>query len=74
MTRASLEFVTGDYNGDGKDDFGAMYGYSDGRVKMFTWTAQGNGRLNAPVGSWETAAGNWTFARVHMIERYNTAG
>ncbi|WP_330290720.1 FG-GAP-like repeat-containing protein [Streptomyces sp. NBC_00576] len=73
MTRASLKFVTGDYNGDGKDDFGAMYGYSDGRVKMFTWTAQGNGRLNAPVGSWEAAAGNWTFGRSHLIERYNTA-
>ncbi|WP_267245542.1 FG-GAP-like repeat-containing protein [Streptomyces sp. PR69] len=70
MWRENLEFVTGDYNGDGKDDFGAMYGYSDGRVKMYTWTAKGDGKLNAPVSGWAREAGHWTFDRVHFIERY----
>ncbi|UYQ61749.1 FG-GAP-like repeat-containing protein [Streptomyces peucetius] len=69
--RDNVELVTGDYNGDGRDDFGGMYGYDDGRVKMFTWTAAGAGKLNGHVGSWSAPTGNWTFDRAHFIERYN---
>ncbi|MEW2632420.1 FG-GAP-like repeat-containing protein [Streptomyces sp. NPDC048389] len=71
MWRSNVEVVTGDYNGDGRDDFGAMYGYSDGGVRMFTWTAAGGGKLNGATGSWSAPTGNWTFDRVHFIERYN---
>ena len=71
--RPNVKIVTGDYNGDGRDDFGAMYGYSDGSVKMLTWTAKADGTLNSHVGSWGATPGNWTFERVHMIERYSPA-
>ena len=32
--------VAGDYNGDGRDDLGVMYGYGTGYSRMFTWTAK----------------------------------
>ncbi|MEU1439351.1 FG-GAP-like repeat-containing protein [Streptomyces sp. NPDC005786] len=74
--RENMKIVTGDYNGDGYDDIGAMYGYEDdGRVRMITWTAKsdGTGFFNEPLHSWEGAASSWTFDRVHMIERYSSA-
>ncbi len=37
MTYTAMKTVIGDYNGDGRDDIGAMYGYTNGTVKMFTW-------------------------------------
>ncbi|WP_406421613.1 hypothetical protein OH809_16845 [Streptomyces sp. NBC_00873] len=67
-----MQIVTGDYNGDGRDDLGAFYGYDDGHVKTFTWTAKIDGSLNEPVGGWETAPGNWIYDRVKFFERYNS--
>ncbi|MEU5087740.1 FG-GAP-like repeat-containing protein [Streptomyces sp. NPDC021356] len=70
--RENMQLVTGDYNGDGRDDLATFYGYSDGSVKTITWTAKADGTLDAPAGSWSAAKGNWTFSRAHMIERYNS--
>jgi hypothetical protein len=61
-----VRLVGGDFNGDGRDDVGAMYGYADGKVAMFTFVAGATGGFGAPVKSWETAPGNWTFARVKL--------
>ncbi|MGW2874801.1 FG-GAP-like repeat-containing protein [Streptomyces sp. NPDC001233] len=55
----NMQVAPGDYNGDGRDDLGAMYFYSDGRAKMLTWLANENGKFNDAVGGWEAAAGNW---------------
>ncbi|GAA3043729.1 hypothetical protein GCM10017562_75530 [Streptomyces roseofulvus] len=71
--RQNMKIVTGDYNGDGRDDIGAMYGYEDGRVKMLTWPAGPGGLLSDPIHSWEAPAGSWTFSSVHMIESYSPA-
>ncbi|MFI8370978.1 FG-GAP-like repeat-containing protein [Streptomyces sp. NPDC085466] len=71
--RQNMKIVTGDYNGDGRDDIGAMYGYEDGRVKMLTWPAGPGGILADPIHSWEAPAGSWTFSSVHMIEAYSPA-
>lgn len=70
--RVNMQIVTGDYNGDGRDDLGALYGYADGRVKAFTWTAKPDGSLNEALGSWETPTGVWTFDRFRTIEGYNS--
>jgi hypothetical protein len=70
--RPHMQIVAGDYNGDGRDDLATFYGYEGGRVATITWTTKADGSLNAPLHSWESPAGNWTFARVHMIERYNS--
>ena len=68
-----MKVVSGDYNGDGRDDLGAMYGYSDGSVRMFTWTAKNDnsGGFNDPLRGWSVDPGNWTFNNVHLINRYN---
>ncbi|MFE0642764.1 FG-GAP-like repeat-containing protein [Streptomyces sp. NPDC058877] len=71
--RENLKIVTGDFNGDGRDDIGGMYGFEDGRVRTLTWIAKTDGTLNSHAGGWETPAGNWSFDRVHMIERYSPA-
>ncbi|NED34138.1 FG-GAP-like repeat-containing protein [Streptomyces sp. SID8499] len=70
--RPHMQLVTGDYNGDGRDDLATFYGYDDGSVKTITWTAKADGTLNAPAHSWGAVPGSWTFDRVHMIERYNS--
>ncbi|MFC8275082.1 hypothetical protein ACFUJR_21580 [Streptomyces sp. NPDC057271] len=44
-----------------------------GLALMLTWTARTDGTLNSHVGSWGAAPGNWSFDRVHMIERYSPA-
>ncbi|MFF5447191.1 FG-GAP-like repeat-containing protein [Streptomyces sp. NPDC012888] len=69
--RGNAKLVTGDYNGDGRDDFGAFYGYDDGSVRMFTFTAKADGKLNSPVGSWSAAPGNWTRERALFLEQQN---
>ncbi|MER5634121.1 FG-GAP-like repeat-containing protein [Streptomyces nitrosporeus] len=70
-TRARMYLVTGDYDGDGRDDLGALYGYTDGRVKTLTFTAGADGTLAEALHSWETPRPtDWTFGRAHMIERH----
>ncbi|MFI1014868.1 FG-GAP-like repeat-containing protein [Streptomyces sp. NPDC020965] len=71
--RPGMKIVTGDYNGDGRDDIGALYGYSTGIVKGITWTAKADGALNGPVHGWESAPGSWNFDNVTTIERYSTS-
>ncbi|GHF87402.1 FG-GAP-like repeat-containing protein [Streptomyces filamentosus] len=75
--RQNMKIVTGDFNGDGRDDVGAMYGYENGSVKMFTWLAawdSTNGAyLKEPIYGWEAPSGAWYFNSVHMIERYSPA-
>ncbi|WP_260697033.1 FG-GAP-like repeat-containing protein [Streptomyces sp. 130] len=69
--RDHMQISTGDYNGDGRDDLGAFYGYDDGSVRTITWTAKTDGTLNEPVKSW-TAATGWTYNRVTLFERYSS--
>ncbi|MFE9094978.1 FG-GAP-like repeat-containing protein [Streptomyces sp. NPDC007264] len=71
--RSRMQLVTGDYDGDGRDDLATLYGYADGRVKTITWTSKPDGTLNGSLHSWEAPAGSWTFDRIHMIERYSPA-
>ncbi|MFI1019103.1 FG-GAP-like repeat-containing protein [Streptomyces sp. NPDC020965] len=71
--RPGMKIVTGDFNGDGRDDIGTLYGYSTGTVKGITWTSKSDGTLNAPLHGWESAPGHWTFGNVTTIERYSTS-
>ncbi|MFD7333907.1 trypsin-like serine protease [Streptomyces sp. NPDC059872] len=70
LWRDHMKIVAGDYNGDGRDDLGFMYGYEAGTVRMFTMTAKVDGTFNTYTGSWASTGSNWTFDRVHMVERY----
>jgi hypothetical protein len=64
-TTAQCAFVTGDFNGDGRDDLGVLYGYLDGHVQLHSFLAQSNGGFSAPVSSWSSTT--WgDFKRTHL--------
>ncbi|WP_158710472.1 FG-GAP-like repeat-containing protein [Streptomyces flavochromogenes] len=73
MFRGNIKLVTGDYNGDGKDEFAGLYGYdvapNTGAVRTFTWLANASNKLDAPMDSWYAAPGNWSFDRVTFFEK-----
>ncbi|WP_327172102.1 FG-GAP-like repeat-containing protein [Streptomyces sp. NBC_01336] len=72
--RARMYLVSGDYNGDGRADVGALYGYEGGLVAALTFTARADGTLVDALHSWQsTPIEYWTFARVATIERYNSS-
>ncbi|MEU8698387.1 FG-GAP-like repeat-containing protein [Streptomyces sp. NPDC048680] len=52
-----MKFATGDFNGDGRDDLGAFYGYADGHVALFTFTTKPDGGFNEPITGWTST--NW---------------
>ncbi|MEE1789620.1 hypothetical protein PUR28_02310 [Streptomyces sp. BE308] len=71
--RSRRKIVTGDYNGDGRDDLAALYGYSDLRVKTvktITFTAGADGILEGDPHGWEDPTG-WNFDRAHLVERHS---
>ncbi|MGW6395106.1 FG-GAP repeat domain-containing protein [Streptomyces sp. NPDC055103] len=72
MTYTSMKTVVGDYNGDGRDDIGAMYGYTNGTVKMFTWLTKPDATFDPVKVSWSTTtAGAWSYDATHFINRHN---
>ncbi|GAA2243793.1 hypothetical protein GCM10010232_33530 [Streptomyces amakusaensis] len=58
--------VNADFNGDGRDDVAALYGYADGSVALFTFLAKADGGFGTPVKSWTRPPGNWTFKSVKL--------
>ncbi|MFC5767418.1 FG-GAP-like repeat-containing protein [Actinacidiphila bryophytorum] len=54
------KLTTGDFNGDGRDDIGALYGYTDGHVTMFSFLTVPTGAFHSPLTSWSsTSWGDW---------------
>ncbi|WP_151898319.1 FG-GAP-like repeat-containing protein [Streptomyces sp. C8S0] len=72
MTYSAMKTVIGDYNGDGRDDIGAMYGYTNGTVKMFTWLTKPDATFDTVKVSWSTtSASAWSYPNTHFINRHN---
>ncbi|WP_328972783.1 hypothetical protein [Streptomyces sp. NBC_00239] len=44
--------VSGNFDGLGGDDIGALYDYADGSVGVHTFISQANGAFNAPLQGW----------------------
>ncbi|MFR9778385.1 hypothetical protein ACL02O_20310 [Micromonospora sp. MS34] len=65
-----MKIVSGDYNGDGRDDLAALHGYSNGTVRMFTWPSTTSGGFNPPSNGWSSPT-EWTFNKFHPLNRYN---
>ncbi|MFE7129726.1 FG-GAP-like repeat-containing protein [Streptomyces sp. NPDC057638] len=63
----AAKYVTGDFNGDKRDDLGAFYGYPDGRVALFTFLAQPDGTFNDGTRSRQIAPGNWDWSRTTLL-------
>ncbi|MGW2952745.1 FG-GAP-like repeat-containing protein [Streptomyces eurythermus] len=72
FTYDSMRLISGDYNGDGLDDLAAMYGYSDGKVKMFTWTTRTDGQINGAAPGWASATTtSWDINRSTFLRSAN---
>ncbi|MFF8835163.1 FG-GAP-like repeat-containing protein [Streptomyces sp. NPDC015130] len=72
LTYGAMKTVVGDYNGDGRDDIGSMYGYTNGTVKMFTWLTKPDATFDPVKVSWSTTtAGAWSYDATHFITRHN---
>ncbi|MER5931555.1 FG-GAP-like repeat-containing protein [Streptomyces sp. NPDC002054] len=56
---AHSQWVTGDFNGDGRDDLAALYGYDNGSNGMFTFLGNADGTFTELPRSAYVAAGNW---------------
>ncbi|MFI9645518.1 hypothetical protein ACIHAA_04375 [Streptomyces sp. NPDC052040] len=70
--RENLKFVAGDFNADGRDDLGGLYGYSDGKVKMFTWTTRTDGKINGAAPGWTSATTtSWDINRGTVLRSAN---
>jgi hypothetical protein len=48
-------WVTGDFNGDGRSDFGAFYDYLDGGTNLFLWYANASGGFDSQGIKWSGA-------------------
>jgi len=56
---SNVKLTAGDYDGDGRADAAAFYGYSDGRAALYTFNTKTDGTFNSPVRSWNVPADNW---------------
>ena len=53
--------VAGDFNGDGRDDIVAVYGFGFGQVTAYTMLSKTDGGFNEPKSSWSRTPGNWEY-------------
>ncbi|MFI1168056.1 transglycosylase family protein [Streptomyces sp. NPDC020801] len=74
-TFRNAKFVAGDFNGDGRSDLAAFYGYADGSSAMFTFLANPDGGFSAPVKSWTAGPGQWVFNHVQLASgKFDNSG
>ncbi|MFJ8697397.1 FG-GAP-like repeat-containing protein [Streptomyces roseolilacinus] len=72
LDTASLQLVVGDYNGDGRDDLGAMYHYAaTGVVRMWTWTTKPDAGFNGALLGWESAPGSFLYEQTKFVRPYS---
>jgi len=57
---AGTKLTSGDYNGDGVTDIGALYGYAtQHQSRAFIFTSNGINAFNGPTTWWDSGPGNW---------------
>jgi len=57
---AGTKLTSGDYNGDGVTDIGALYGYAtQHQSRAFIFTSNGINSFNGPTTWWDSGPGNW---------------
>jgi len=57
---AGTKLTSGDYNGDGVTDIGALYGYAtEHQSRAFIFTSNGINAFNGPTTWWDSGPGNW---------------
>ncbi|QBR04512.1 trypsin-like serine protease (plasmid) [Streptomyces sp. S501] len=68
---ARMQMVTGDYNGDGRDDLAVMNHRADNSVQMITWTTKADAMFNGGLIGWTSNPGAWSFATTKLLRSYN---
>ncbi|MFE7778481.1 FG-GAP-like repeat-containing protein [Streptomyces sp. NPDC057445] len=63
--RNQSRLVTGDFNGDGREDLGALYGYSDSTAKIWVFATNPAGGFTAPTIWWESTSFDWIRSQAH---------
>ncbi|MFD3719985.1 FG-GAP-like repeat-containing protein, partial [Streptomyces sp. NPDC058674] len=67
--------VAGDFNGDGRDDILAIYGFGNGTVTAYTLLGKADGGFANPVASWTRTPGNWEWNKSKVTAGdYNNDG
>ncbi|MFH8990290.1 FG-GAP-like repeat-containing protein [Streptomyces sp. NPDC017940] len=61
------KLTAGDYDGDGRDEVVAFYGYGDGSVSLWRFAANAQGGFEVPAVVWKAPAGTWTFRHSHIV-------
>ena len=56
---ARMKTVAGDFNGDGRADVAALYGYANNNLALLTFTGKPDGGFNAPFASWRSTTTSW---------------
>ncbi|MFI7367666.1 FG-GAP-like repeat-containing protein [Streptomyces sp. NPDC050149] len=59
-------YASGDFNGDGRDDVVALYGYSDGTIAALTFISEGDGTFKHWVKTAELPSG-WEWDRTKLV-------
>ncbi|WP_217254109.1 trypsin-like serine protease [Streptomyces sp. AC602_WCS936] len=67
-----MRFVTGDYDGDGRDDLATLNHQADGTVKMWTWTARPDAMFNGGRAGWSAPASSWAFGSAEFFTTYRS--
>ncbi|GHE45668.1 hypothetical protein GCM10018785_14140 [Streptomyces longispororuber] len=72
---SQTKLTAGDYDGDGRDELGALYGYPDGSVSLWRFAPTGQGGFEVPTVAWKSPQGTWTFRHSHAVSGdYNGDG
>ncbi|PRH79225.1 esterase, partial [Streptomyces solincola] len=68
---ARLKMITGDYDGDGRDDLAIMNHAQDDSVRLITWTARPDAKFNGGLAGWSSNPGAWSFPTTKLLTTYN---
>ncbi|WP_284581614.1 FG-GAP-like repeat-containing protein [Streptomyces sp. 2P-4] len=68
---ARAKWVTGDFNGDGRTDIAAVYGYADGSNALWTFVSNATGTFT-PVKGLTAAKGNFDWSKgIYLAGDFN---
>jgi hypothetical protein len=63
-TASNMTLLSGDFNGDGRDDVAAWYDYDNGDDKLFTFTSTTKGGCNPSLYAWGNTVNGWDSDRL----------
>ncbi|GGZ80289.1 hypothetical protein GCM10010371_44740 [Streptomyces subrutilus] len=59
--------LSGDFNGDGRDDLATVYDYGDNTTALYVLNGLPGGGFDAPTVRWTSAAGGFSYARSRWV-------